>query len=193
MKAMSASDALQPGQFSPDKDPGKVRSATLHPGGTPDTFRSMAEVKQRNADAGQTWFSKENTRFFGSRVSNTLHSGPGGHFFTTSEARPAGYTDPGGPRLYSVRKVEPDGTISTHGEFQEHATAAQATRAARRAAAGPIPHSVGARVELHPGTDAWMSGDRFGTVVRTSSTHTTVKMDKSGRSLRMPHERVSQI
>jgi hypothetical protein len=28
--------------------------------------------------------------------------------------------------------------------------------------------NIGRRVELHPATDAWMSGDRYGTIVRTT-------------------------
>lgn len=31
-------------------------------------------------------------------------------------------------------------------------------------------YAVGDRVELHPGTDLWMRGARFGVVVRTSCT-----------------------
>jgi len=47
----------------------------------------------------------------------------------------------------------------------------------------------GDRVELHPGTDAWMQGDRYGTVVDTLETgYVTVRMDKSSRILRCPPE-----
>lgn len=40
-----------------------------------------------------------------------------------------------------------------------------------RLVSGETPHpstgfAVGDRVELHPATDAWMQGDRFGTVAR---------------------------
>jgi ribosomal protein L21E len=44
----------------------------------------------------------------------------------------------------------------------------------------------GKRVQLHPGTDQWMMGDRFGTV-RTIDPKTFlihVKMDRSGKTLK---------
>ncbi len=46
----------------------------------------------------------------------------------------------------------------------------------------------GMRVELHPATDAWMLGDRFGTVVRVGRRLVHVRMDRSGRVRRLyPH------
>ncbi len=42
-------------------------------------------------------------------------------------------------------------------------------------------YNVGDRVEIHPGTDLWISGARFGTVVRMSLTpndRVQVVMDK---------------
>ena len=60
--------------------------------------------------------------------------------------------------------------------------------------------NIGKRIELHPATDAWMSGDRYGTIVKTTMrtanmidprdsaiVFVTVKMDKSGRTRRF-HE-----
>lgn len=42
----------------------------------------------------------------------------------------------------------------------------------------------GDRVELHPGTDAWMQGDRYGVVASTyEDGRVEVQMDKSGRIL----------
>lgn len=44
-----------------------------------------------------------------------------------------------------------------------------------------VPYMVGDRVELHPGTDLWMRGARYGTVVGTSSTprdRVRVELDK---------------
>ena len=42
--------------------------------------------------------------------------------------------------------------------------------------------AVGERVQLHPRTDAWMAGDRFGTVERVShrGPFVTIRMDRSG-------------
>jgi hypothetical protein len=39
----------------------------------------------------------------------------------------------------------------------------------------------GDRVELHPGTDRWLMGDRFGIVERIGREHVHVALDKSGR------------
>jgi hypothetical protein len=42
-------------------------------------------------------------------------------------------------------------------------------------------YQVGDRVEIHPGTDLWMRGARYGTVIRMSSTpadRVHVRMDK---------------
>jgi hypothetical protein len=37
------------------------------------------------------------------------------------------------------------------------------------------------RVQLHPCTDSWMRGDRFGEVVKVGRLACTVKLDKSGK------------
>lgn len=42
----------------------------------------------------------------------------------------------------------------------------------------------GDRVEIHPATDAWMRGDRFGTVEKTTK-RIHVMMDKSGIRYRL--------
>jgi len=57
---------------------------------------------------------------------------------------------------------------------------------------------IGERVELHPGTDAWMRGDRFGEIVAVVERHgvvtsVRVKMDKSGRVLRLDASRVEAV
>src|SRR5215831_12261189 len=41
--------------------------------------------------------------------------------------------------------------------------------------------TVSARVESHPATDAWIMGDRYGTVVKVGRKLVHVKMDRSGR------------
>ena len=43
----------------------------------------------------------------------------------------------------------------------------------------------GTRVELHPATDAWMMGDRFGEVERQAGDVVRVKMDRSGKTRRV--------
>lgn len=57
---------------------------------------------------------------------------------------------------------------------------------------------IGERVELHPGTDAWMRGDRFGEIVAVIERHgrpvtVRVLMDKSGRVLRLDPNRVEVV
>jgi hypothetical protein len=50
----------------------------------------------------------------------------------------------------------------------------------------PVDDSLDMRVQLHPSTDQWMMGDRYGTVTgRTRAGGYRVKMDRSGRTLRV--------
>jgi hypothetical protein len=66
--------------------------------------------------------------------------------------------------------------------------------------------NIGKRVELHPATDAWMSGDRYGTIVKTTMrtadliaprdsalVFVTVKLDKSGRTRRFHESNILNI
>ena len=46
-------------------------------------------------------------------------------------------------------------------------------------------YEVGDRVQLHPATDAWMRGDRYGEVVKIGRDKIHVKLDKSGRTLKL--------
>ena len=41
---------------------------------------------------------------------------------------------------------------------------------------------IGKRVELHPVTDDWMRGDRFGEIVSVGRKFYYIKLDKSGRT-----------
>jgi hypothetical protein len=43
--------------------------------------------------------------------------------------------------------------------------------------------SVGRRVELHPATDRWMMGDRFGEIVAFVDGNVRIKLDVSGKTL----------
>ena len=51
----------------------------------------------------------------------------------------------------------------------------------------------GDRVQLHPATDAWMMGDRFGTVVKVGRDLLHVNMDRSGRTRRVPPRLIGDI
>lgn len=54
---------------------------------------------------------------------------------------------------------------------------------------------VGSRVELHPGTDAWMRGDRYGEVIGTTrdKRRYKVRMDKSGKMLKVSPNNIYNI
>lgn len=47
-----------------------------------------------------------------------------------------------------------------------------------------------ARVQLHPATDAWMMGDRYGECVRIGTRFAYVKCDRSGRTRKVAHANV---
>jgi hypothetical protein len=48
-----------------------------------------------------------------------------------------------------------------------------------------LPHiQVGDRLMAHPATHTWLSGDRYGTVTSVGRSSVTLRMDKTGRSLR---------
>ena len=58
---------------------------------------------------------------------------------------------------------------------------------------------VGDRVELHPCTDDWMRGDRFGEVVKVDRNEegvvwrVHVRLDKSNKVRRFAHDRVLDV
>ena len=54
------------------------------------------------------------------------------------------------------------------------------------------------RVELHPGTDDWMRGDRYGEIIRTGRRKSgelfaVVRLDKSGRHRRINLKQLTEI
>jgi hypothetical protein len=50
-------------------------------------------------------------------------------------------------------------------------------------------YKPGVRVQLHPGTDRWMMGDRYGEVVRIDRAgRVVVRLDRSGKQLRFRPE-----
>lgn len=54
-------------------------------------------------------------------------------------------------------------------------------------------YTKGQRVELHPATDAWMSGDRFGVVVKRGTKLVHVLMDRSGRVRRVAPDNILRV
>lgn len=51
----------------------------------------------------------------------------------------------------------------------------------------------GMRVELHPATDAWMMGDRYGDVVLVGRKLVHVNMDRSGKTRKVHPCNIGQI
>jgi hypothetical protein len=52
--------------------------------------------------------------------------------------------------------------------------------------------AIGQRVQMHPATNAWIRGDRYGEIIKlTSKVH--VKLDRSGRTLRCAPANVMPI
>lgn len=45
-------------------------------------------------------------------------------------------------------------------------------------------YRIGDRIEMHPATACWMSGDRFGTVEEIGRRLIYARMDRSGRRIR---------
>lgn len=52
---------------------------------------------------------------------------------------------------------------------------------------------LGDRVELHPATDAWMSGDRYGKIVAIGPKYCRVRMDRSGRLLKIARHNIGRV
>lgn len=53
--------------------------------------------------------------------------------------------------------------------------------------------TAGTRIELHPATDRWMMGDRFGTVRRVGRKLLHVAMDRSGKTIRVSPDNIGKI
>lgn len=96
---------------------------------------SMFDVRKCAEACSSHWFDKGSMSFFGSRVGSggdpAYADGRGGAYFVSSEKRPRSND----PRRYSVRHYA-GCSIDTVGEFQGYSTKAQATKAAKAAAAG---------------------------------------------------------
>lgn len=86
----------------------------------PGPFKTIAEIKAANAALGHFWFSPETIKFFGTKIMPTVVDG---RYFITSEQPPHG------PRKYSVRRAEDNGSISTVGKFCHYPTRQSARRA----------------------------------------------------------------
>lgn len=89
-------------------------------------FSNISTIKRHNKEAGESWF--ESGRFFNSRIGqNVYHSAEVFNIFVTSERYDSRY-----PRLYSVRRLMPDGGVETLSDFQAYPSAAAAKAAIKR-------------------------------------------------------------
>lgn len=95
-------------------------------------YTSIEQIKDANARAGKYFFSDGAMRFFNSRVSDVVHTGPGGVYFVTSEK-----FDWKTPRRYTVRQFNPETAgVDDASEFQQFASSDAAHREAARLAKG---------------------------------------------------------
>jgi hypothetical protein len=53
--------------------------------------------------------------------------------------------------------------------------------------------TVGDRVQLHPATDAWMMGDRYGTITKLGRLNLHVAMDVSGKTRKVAPSNIFDI
>jgi len=83
-------------------------------------FDTMDEVRAANEAIGHYFFSPATRRFFRSRIGSKLY---GSKYFVTSEQ-----FDDNSPRLYTIRYVYPDGSITTIGNFQQYVSRGDAVR-----------------------------------------------------------------
>lgn len=56
-----------------------------------------------------------------------------------------------------------------------------------------LAYRIGDRVQLHPATDAWMMGDRYGQIVRIGKKYLHVKMDVSGRTRKVAPSNINNV
>jgi|SRR6187402_1895917 len=80
------------------------------------------DIKDAHARFGGNWFSKDTMRYWGTRVHSAVY---GGTYFVSSEG------DFDHVRVYTVRRIDSDGSISTVGDFGAYATSRQAHKAAK--------------------------------------------------------------
>lgn len=83
---------------------------------------TVAELKRLNRENGGCWFDQDTMRFFGTRIeSETI----GGKYFVTSEQPPHG------PRGYTVRNFDSQGSIGTTGDLCGYLSKSAALSAVR--------------------------------------------------------------
>jgi hypothetical protein len=92
---------------------------------------TIDEIKEANQEAGQHWFSKGAMRFFNCSLGRKTF----GRYFVTGERQKTfsgNWADVSGPRRFTLRRCQEDGTIKTIGEFQQYDTRKEAEKEARK-------------------------------------------------------------
>lgn len=84
-------------------------------------FGSIVQVKRANEKAGQHFFSESSMRFFGSKVESMVYPAFTCAYFITSEQDPEGKAW-FGERRYTIRAADPNGIVTTCGEFGQFFT-----------------------------------------------------------------------
>lgn len=73
---------------------------------------TMRDIREANRQLGRSWFHPDNMRHASCRLGKA-HTGPDAYYFVSSERS---YD---GPRKYTVRRSDHDGSISTAGPYCE--------------------------------------------------------------------------
>lgn len=74
-------------------------------------FKTIADVRAANQDAGNHFFDRDTMRFFKSRIVSNLY---GGRYFITSEQGPHG------PRKFTIREAHENGDVTTASSFMQY-------------------------------------------------------------------------
>lgn len=92
---------------------------------------TIEDIIKRNKQVGDKFFNRDAIKSFGSRVSETVHEGPGGIYFVTSEKQLYSKT----PRVYSVRGFDFEtGSVKNRSLYTKYDTLRQAQAAAKELA-----------------------------------------------------------
>jgi hypothetical protein len=93
----------------------------------PGPYRTIDDIRRANERAGECWFAPGQ----GGRYARSHEIVFGGRYFITS-GRVAHTRQETGPRRYTIRRANDDGTVENASEFQALSSAQQANAAARR-------------------------------------------------------------
>lgn len=108
-------------------------------------FQTMNDVRRANKEHGHHFFEASSLRFFDSYIGRELIHGR--YFVTSEQFHGSTHT---APRLYTVRRVEDDGSITDASTFKQFTTGAQAKRYALRLLLHPTPCANCHRDTLNP-------------------------------------------